>query len=276
MKYAVAMFLLGILRSLWPAVDDEIIKRRRVAMMCFIFAALALIASFFLNGCAAVPYVKQVIQGSANEQISNGPLYQFRAELRFEITGKTFDGVTAALLKGPLDIKVDAKFPLNRLQITSCGRHEVFRNINKSWWGNISKDMSYHYVPSKYELEGPCPLYVEAFNKEALVAWGMIVFRNVENLPGHLICNGSETVFAGHSICQTKYSLEQAIYFDVPIEKFRADPSCNMKRESENTFKFFPAMSVNDETVCNAEFRAQGKWHTLTAFGYQRVLVQNE
>jgi hypothetical protein len=273
-KLVIIQFLTAIASSLWPHVDDEIIKRKRLAFMVFVFCVLGIVATFLLTGCAAVPAIQEVLRGTANEKIEAGPLYQFRAELEIEIMGKDFEGVTASTLQGPLDIKIKAKFPINRLQVTSCGRQEVFRNIDKKWWGKISDNMIYRYSPSAFEKEGPCPLYIEAFNKGGLVAWAMIVFRNVEDLQAHTICNGVDKLFQGHSICQTKHSLEQAIYFDVPIEKFRATELCGLVRISPTTFKFFPRF--DEKMVCTASFYALKKWHSLTAIGYKRILVQSE
>lgn len=230
----------------------------------------ALLAALLLSGCAALSPVKDVFRGEANESPDSGPLYQYRAELVISVNGTEREGVITSSLKGPLDITIRSSFALNRLQITSCARQEVFRGVDKNWWGQVSKKMTYHYVPSQNELDGPCPLYIEAFNKAGLVSWGFIAFKTIEDLPGQAICNGVKKEFTGYSVCQSKASLEQAINFPEDIEEFEAETSCAMTKVSPRTFKLRP------NGVCRATFYAGGKWHTTTMFGYKRVLVMGE
>ena len=130
--------------------------------------------------------------------------------------------------------------------------------------------MTYKDTASDNETDGPCPLYIEAFNKGGLVAWGFVGFKTIEELPATLICNGKPKRTTGYSICQTKGGLEQSLLFDVKIEDFEAEASCGAKRINDKHFKFRP------EGVCRATFYGSKLWHSVSMFGYKRVLVQNE
>jgi hypothetical protein len=225
-----------------------------------------------LSACAALPNIANIFFGGATETYPPGELYKYRGELLLTFEGQTFEGVGATKLTGPIDIRVDSKFGLDRLQFTSCSRHEVIRDFDETWFSK-SKTYTYHYVPSKDELVVGCPLYIEAFSKKALAAWGFIVFGHDESLPGRMSCNGESTLFkqSSHSVCQTKAGLDQSLRFDEPIDDFEADSICNMKKVDPRTFTMRPGLGM-----CTATFLAKGKWHSLNLIGYERVLVQDE
>lgn len=223
-----------------------------------------------LIGCAALPSVGNVISGTATELNTPGDLYRYRGELLVTVSGQAFDGMAVTKLTGPITIHIESKFGLDRLQFTSCARQDVVRDIAGTWFGS-SKTYDYQYNPDQKELGGQCLLYIEAFNKASLAAWGMVAFRSDESFPAHVQCNGVNWTFSGYSICQTKAGLDQSISFDKPVVAFRADPLCNMKQIDSKNFDLRPAQGM-----CVATFHDGTNWHTLNVLGYERVLVQGE
>jgi hypothetical protein len=224
-----------------------------------------------LTACAALPNIANIFSGKAQESYPPGELYRYRGELLLTFEGVTFEGVGATKLSGPLAIRVDSKFGLDRLQFTSCARHDVIRDFDSSWFSK-SKTYTYNYVPSREELAAGCPLYIEAFSKQALAAWGFISFAHDEKLPARMDCNGKAWKFSnGVSVCQTKAGLDQSIQFDQAIEDFEADAICNMKKKDDKNFTLRPGLGL-----CAATFYSKGLWHTLNLIGYERVLVQGE
>lgn len=222
-----------------------------------------------LISCAALPHVGDVLTGTASQGVAKGPLYTYRADILLTLEGKTFDGLAATKLTGPLDIKIESKVKLDRLQITSCARQDVFEAVDKTWYGGVGHAMIYHYVPIRAEFAGACPLYIEAFDKSGLAAWGLVGFRSDETMQAHIDCNGKGVTYAGYSVCQTKNGLEQALVFQDPVDDFEIEPICNGVTADNKTFTFHPGLGV-----CRASFYRKGEWHTLNMIGYDQVLVR--
>lgn len=236
----------------------------------FLFALLLMLIHFSM-GCAAIPGIGDVITGTANETVTSGPLYKFRAELLLTVDGKTFDGVGATLIRpGDMEIDVTSKFGLDRIQFTTCSRQDVFRNVDQDWFGGVGKVMRYHFIPDKQELAGQCPLYIEAFNKAGLAAWGFVAFRSDETLPAHLGCNGESITYSGFSVCQTLAGLKQTISFDSAVKDFEIEPICGGSKLDDKNFALRPGSGI-----CRATFY-DGRWHSMVMFGYDKVLVQGE
>lgn len=234
-------------------------------------AALFFVVVHFLTACAALPHIGDVISGTANQTVTSGPLYKFRAELQLTVDGVKFDGMGATLMRpGEMIIDVESKFGLDRVQVTTCSRQDVFRDVDPDWFGGVGKVLHYHFIPDKQELSGQCPIYFEAFNKAGLAAWGFLVFRTDEALLAHVGCNGLMEKFAGASACQTLAGLKQTVSFDAPIKDYEAEPICGAEKADDLNFNFRPGSGI-----CRATFY-DGRWHSLIMFGYEKVLVQGE
>lgn len=221
-------------------------------------------------GCAALPGAIDVIKGTANEVNQPGDLYRYRGELIITVNGNVFEGMAVTNLVGTTTIHIESKFSLDRIQFTSCGRQDVIRDFNNSWFSK-SKVYDYYYTPDTKELGGQCPLYIEAFNKSSLAAWGYVAFIKDESFPARMECNGMSWQFSGYSVCQTRAGLDQSISFDSPVVDFSADPICKMKQIDKFNFDLRPGLGM-----CNAAFYDGANWHLLNLLGYSRVLVQGE
>jgi hypothetical protein len=236
--------------------------------MRLIFSVLVLLS---LPGCAAFTTIVGSLFGSkANEAYPPGNLYQYRGELLIKVDNVTFDGMAVTKLSVPIVVHIESKFPLDRIQFTSCGRQNVIRDFNNSWFSK-TRTYDYTYYANRKEQEGKCPLYIEAFSKSALASWGFAAFRTDEALKGHLECNGESWTYAGYSVCQTKAGLDQSIWFEHKIKKFKADPGCHMVQVDDQHFDMRPDMGM-----CAATFFDGKDWHVMNMLGYSRVLVTGE
>lgn len=192
----------------------------------------------------------------------------YKADARVTVGGKTFDGMAAALLTGPLDVVFQSVAKTDIVYVHTCARFERYKKTDKSWFGGSSKPFPYRFEPSPDELEGRCPLYWEVYDLKGLTDWGMVAFRTDQTLPGEMWCNGRKTTYAGFSVCQTKDGLEQTIIFDRDVT-YSADPGCNMKKVSNRKFKFYPALGF-----CHASFKSGNEFHDMMALGFKRPLLR--
>ncbi len=232
-----------------------------------IFICLAL----SLTSCAAFPGLVASLFGShVSEAYPPGDLFNYRAELVLTVDGVVFDGMAVTRSLPHTTIHIQSKFPLDRIQVTSCGRQDVIRDFRNDWFSK-TQAYDYEYQPNQMELSGKCALYIEAFSKSALASWGFVAFRTDENLPGAMDCNGEHMPKAGWSICQTKAGLDQSISFKTDIKKYRAEPGCGAKQVDARHFTLRPALGW-----CAATFYDGKDFHVVTLLGYKRVLVTGE
>jgi len=221
--------------------------------------AAVFVVGLFITGCASVT-------GQKNEK----SFQNYRAELDFEFAGKTYEGflVTKIGPEGFIDLVIHAPITLNRVEISTCSRHEVIRNTASGWFDKVSSDMRYRYVPTKAESAGSCPLFVQVFNDHVQKAWGMVNFRTDQDLPAHMDCNGRGISFAGVSACGTKAGLEEQLTFAKRVE-FEAQPSCKITTSDNMVF------NVRNSAVgfCKATFSDGAKFHDLILHGYDEVTV---
>ena len=210
---------------------------------------VALLA-LLLTGCAGVSQKSTVGQ----------PLWSYRADMGMMAGPSTFEGMGVTKLFGSIPIQVNSPVALDRLQVTTCARAEVYENVKNPF--------TFDYVPSPRETDGLCPMYIEAYSKDQLTSWGFLGFRQTETLPAHIWCNGEGYTYAGLSVCQTKTGLEQQLDFKKPV-KFIAEKSCNLTTSDNQSFLAKP-----DKGFCRATFTAGGEYHRLIMLGYDSVLIR--
>ncbi len=220
-----------------------------------VLVVFVILCEVFLSGCADT-HTKTL-----------KPYYAYRAEMLFTFGGNTYEGLAVTKLTGPIDIQIYSPITLNRVEISTCSRHEVIRNTTKGWFDSVKNTMVYRYIPTAYELEGHCPIHFQAFNDHVQKAWGMIAFRNDQTMPARMDCNGVGWSFSGISMCQTKAGLEQQLVFKSPTE-FEATPEC--KIETTDKLKFQVRSTVG---WCKATFTDGKEFHDLIQLGYEEVTV---
>lgn len=228
----------------------------------FLLLAAASCALYFTTGCSSL---QQKNPGHPK------PLYNYKADMEITIDGQKFDGMAVAALASPKEFTAVSRAKLDVLIVSSCQRYEKFEKVGNKWYGGSGRTFEYTYKPSATELAKGCALYLQAFDQSGLTDWGYIAFRTDEKLGAEVECNGSTRSFAGHSVCQSKAGLEQAIQFPGPVKYFSADESCNIKRASESRFTFRPVIGF-----CTAQFSDGAEFHSLTALGFDEVFVRAE
>lgn len=244
--------------------------------------SLSLFLALTLTGCAAMPDIRDQLTGNYNQKGDTGKLYKYKAEMRIILgtgPGSEYNGIGVVPLRNVNDIKIVSQVPLDRLQVTTCSRHQVFRDIDKGWFGGAGKEFVYRYIPTEKEKEVPCFIYFEAFSKQALTDWGMVVFEAKEELHARMDCNEKNLSFAGVSICQTKGGLDQMIYFDEDIEEMEENGNCGALMLTPRKIALRPVppyLSQNHPTpgFCTATFYANGKFHRMVLLGYESVLIR--
>lgn len=208
------------------------------------------------------------------------PLYEhYRADLEFSVNEKEFDGVGTITLDVPTKIKIESQINLDRVTVETCGRSHVCSNtkpcidafdISGGFFGGTGKKMTYTYIPAEHEKE--CSIYVEAWDKDVLAAWGYLGFIPKENkLPAQVICNGETKNYTGHAVCQSKIGILQRVRFAVPVRDFEAEEQCGLEKLEDNLFQFRPTLGK-----CNATFYAGGHFFSMTLFAYKEVFIRGK
>lgn len=288
LKAAIVAFFSALGLKIWPFAEPVFKGRQWLSFIFLFIIVFMLSAALFLTGCAAIPDVIDNTLGNANQKTSSGPLYKYRADLKITLPtnpNRIYSGTIANLLTGPIDIGIKSLINIDRAQLTTCARQDVCEKagdcpnlpdgrkvleIEDGWFGQAGKTATYHFYPSKKELEGfTCPLYIEVFSGNSLVSWGMIGFRTDEKLPAHVSCNGQDWSFSGVTVCQSKGGLDQQIWFDKDIADFEAEATCHAKQIDKRNFNIRPSNGF-----CRVTFFDGADWHRAIFIGYDQVLVR--
>jgi len=222
----------------------------------------------------ALPFLLLLGACSTWQQVNiSPPLYRYKADIKVTVDGKSFDGMAVTKLNGPKLIEIESKAALDLLTISSCHRQFTAERVDakSGWFGRGSgHTYKYTYSPTEVEKEGFCPIYLQAFDRNGVVAWGYLAFRTEEELPSQMDCNGRQITFAGVSVCQSKAGLRQQISFAVPV-KMKGSELCKVQAINDKTFRFSTEMGF-----CYATFTDGKNWHRMVLLGYDQVLVRGE
>jgi hypothetical protein len=224
------------------------------------FIALILL----LTGCGTVP--KEAMPQKFD---------YYRAEIKFTIGDRSYKGLAVTPFLSTIQITLQSPVALDRLEISSCSRHVVLRDVDSSpggWWGSSGKT-TYFYTPTANESEGNCPIHFQAFSKDVQKAWGMVFIRTDQTLPATLDCNdtaGSHNGWAGISPCQTKAGMDQRISFDVPVQ-YKASAECQITPVTDSHDTAFKVRSTGG--FCKASFSDGKRFNDLVLLGYNQVVV---
>jgi hypothetical protein len=230
-------------------------------LVAFIFACL--FAGYALIGCASTP------KSPMNQKFDF-----YRAEMLISIGDRSYRGLAITPLPKPntqLQVTIQSPITLDRLEISTCSRHVVMREVDKQggWFGRSSSSysMTYTYDPTPTELEGNCPIHFEAFSKDVQKAWGMLFFRDDQALPSEMDCNGQHWSFSGLSICQTKAGMEERMTFAVPVT-FAATDNCIITTTDKLNY-----LVRSTGGFCKATFSDGTKFNDLVLLGYNQVVI---
>lgn len=263
LRLVIVQFLSAVGLKLWPYCEPLFKRYRTLGMALFLACVLGMIATLFL-GCA-----------SRGQVTDNVALYTYKADIEVTVDSVRFQGMGVTLLNGPKTIALRSKAKLDLLTIASCHREFTVERVDyRSGWfglgGSSSQEYVYQYNPNDIEKESYCPLYIQAYAKSGVAAWGYLAFRTTEKLPAKTECNGASRSFAGISVCQSKAGTEQAITFEKPV-RFVANALCKVIPQSDRSFRV-----RTDKGFCYATFTDGIDRHRLVLLGYDRVLVRGE
>ena len=261
-------------------------KKRRV-VQDQLLVGLSMVVMLGLCSCASLGDFTNVIFGRASQRVTRDPIWVYRPDIRIGIDDEMFEGMAVTTLKDENPIYVESMVDIDRVEISSCSRHDVCQvkagtmacdpsrfRVETDWFRNAGKKMLYVFRPSAREREGNCSnLTIAIYDKKVLAAWGYVKFRaNPESeFPAKMSCNAVDWRFKGHSLCFAKAGHVQRIYFDPQVDDYEAEPSCNMKKISMTEFEFQPEIGW-----CRAGFFRSGKYHGVTINGYDEVLVREK
>lgn len=239
-----------------------------------------------LSGCASLQGIANVLFGTSAQQATRTPIWVYMPDLLIGVDGVNFYGMGVSTLQPQTDIKVWSEVKIDRVEISTCSRHDVCQikggslacdmnrfDVAKDWFGNAGKNMVYHFIPDKKEKEDSCAnILIAVYDKNSLAAWGYLDLRtNPENnFPAQFTCNATDWKFAGVSVCSAKAGTLQAITFSAPIDGFRAEDACNVTKISPTEYQFQPQVGW-----CRASFSKDKKFHDVIMNGYDEVLIRD-
>lgn len=239
----------------------------------------------FLVGCAALPDINNTITGTSAQKATR-PIFVYKPDLLIQVDGASFMGMGVTTIKNSTEIQIQSQVNIDRVEISSCSRHDVCQikggslacdssrfNIDTGWFGNAGKSMTYIFVPDRKERDDSCAnLMIAIYDKNSLASWGYLVLRSnpADNFPALMTCNATDWKFAGVSVCSAKAGTIQEINFASEVDNFRAEDSCNIKRISKTEFEFQPAIGW-----CRASFGLGPKFHDVIMNGYDEVLIRD-
>jgi hypothetical protein len=221
----------------------------------------------------AVLVTSSVVGCSSNPKQEMPEAYtSYRAEMAFDVgNNKLYRGLIVLNSAADITFKVLSPIRLDRLEVSTCGRHEVYRDVDKTkpWFGESKSgfEFTYRYIPTEEESKGACPLMFQAFSKDQQKAWGMMFFKQDQNLAANMDCNGEKKEFSGISACQTKAGLEQKIRFAVPVI-FESTSQCVIQSDDQMSFL---VRSRGD--FCKASFSDGAEFHDMILHGYKFVII---
>lgn len=223
---------------------------------------------FFLTGCG--------LFGPKAQVATRLPLYTYKADIKIFVDGKVFDGMAVTDLSESKSIRLKSRARFDLLTITSPHREFTKEKIDFDdvWFGlggKSAREYTYEYSPLPIEKELFSPLYIQAFEKNGIAAWGYIAFRSTENLPAMTQCNGKRLFFPGISVCQTRSGFEQGIDFDRDVTLFTSNDKCKIEKKSARSFRLRGALGF-----CLATFQDQkGDKHRFVLLSYDEILVRD-
>lgn len=221
------------------------------------------------------------------------PIWVYRPDLRIQVDNRVFDGVGVTAISDQTTVTIWSAVSIDRVEISSCARHDVCQikggvlacdqrtsgnpngrfEVDTGWFGSVGKQMQYYFRPDRKERDDSCAnLMIAIYDKNSLAAWGFLDFRTnpTSNFPAKFTCNATDWDFAGVSVCTAKAGTIQQILFAAPVDDYRTEDSCHIKKISPQEFEFQPAVGW-----CRSSFMQNKKFHDVIINGYDEVLIRD-
>lgn len=251
------------------------------------------LSSLSLSSCASLQDFFNVLSGNSSQKITRTPIWVYKPDLRIQVDGSVFTGMGVTALSDSSVVTVWSAVDIDRVEISTCSRHDVCQVkggelacdqrtssnpngrflVDTGWFGNAGKTMQYYFSPDRKERDDSCAnLMIAIYDKNTLASWGYLDFRTSPdlNFPAQFTCNATDWHFAGVSVCSAKAGTIQEINFTAPVDNYRTEASCNMKKISPTEFEFQPAVGW-----CRASFMQNKKFHDVIMNGYDEVLLRD-
>lgn len=228
MKYAVVQVLATIILGVFPSVKGFFAKYKKLALLLFTFALLALITVLF-SGCATYPVSDP--QKEAEQT--------YRKDLRFKADGKEYEGVAVLPRKTAYEITLFPEGNIDRLIIQSCNREIIADKPKTDGWFNKSFMFKFLPLPGM-EDNRTCPIEIASLEeKKTRNGFAYIDFQDVReeiSLQGHLKCNGEYSTPKGVGICQAAAGLRQSVFFQTQTLLESVDGDCDIMESDDGYF----------------------------------------
>lgn len=241
---------------------------------------ILIVTSLFLIGfnlgCSSLPGLFQIKDVKDPKELSK---HTYRKQLKFEVDGKTYEGVAVLPRKSSYSITIIPEEKMTYYIFQTPHREIVFDKPDTGWF---NKKYTYKYIPQVgIEDRGFTPLEIAALNKDQEADnFAFIEFQDARqeiSLEGNVRCNGEFYKSNGVSICQTAKGLVQEIYFNQKVLIESAQNGCD-DPTSENGWSWRVKAS---EGECPYYFTAREKHkngerlsHRFTLIGYTKVGVK--
>lgn len=246
-----------------------------------------------LSSCATMKDFLNTLTGTSSQKITRTPLWVYKPDLRIQVGGVAFTGMGVTVLADQTAVTIWSAVSIDRVEISTCSRHDVCQIkggelacdqrtssnpngrflVDTSWFGTPEKTMQYFFTPDRKERDDSCAnLMIAIYDKNTLAAWGYLDFRSnpALNFPASFTCNATDWHFAGVSVCSAKAGTIQEINFAQPVDDYRTEDSCNLKKVSDKQFEFQPSVGW-----CRSSFIQNKKFHDVIINGYDEVLLRD-
>jgi hypothetical protein len=193
----------------------------------------------------------------------------YKKSLHMQVNDRTGIGMMTVPLNLKMNITIQIPQKAEILRLSTCHREET---VEKTGWQDRKSHTWAITLIEGIETIGECPIRIDALDLEGESSWGFIDIVN-EEMYATLQCNGVTSWPKGVSVCQSREGLLQRIVFDGPTESELVTEGC----PPLDVLKSKPGYNVTTgKGVCVYLFmeKSTGKFHRLTTFGYNSVLLK--
>jgi hypothetical protein len=203
----------------------------------------------------------------------------YKNDMTLTINGKAFQGMAVAPKAKSYDIYALSQSEMDVISIQSCNREVEFNSNVSQGWFDPRKGFKYTYTPDSIEDVSSCPLHITGFDKDkGQHSWAFLDFQNLnQNLPAHMVCNGSTIDVVGVGTCQSHQGLRQEITFPVAVEiaDTTLESRCKIPQSVDGKVWSF---KIPDKE-CVLPFVEMDKPHRifqLDLIGYEQIVIRGQ
>ena len=203
----------------------------------------------------------------------------YKKDMVVTVDGVTSEGILVVPQKDIHNIHIKAQGDLDLFTFTTCHREEIAEDVSNVtetrgfFRRKIEKkrEVKLDYRPAKIEKMGACPVQLGGYEEgKGRHSWGFIDFESPSTtLKGKLYCNGSESLGATVTACQSRAGLIQAIEFEEEVFVAPTE-GCEIGYTKGTFFKF----QIKKGQCVYAFMNKKLEVHRLTTLGYEIVPIR--